>query len=96
MYTDTEYTASRKNSGILGIEVIELQALYQIAQLIGSAHNIDATLSKILQVLHEILRMERATLVVLDEEHDRLAIRASYGLKEEEKKRGVYRLDAGF
>jgi len=93
MYTD--YNDIKTPNGILGTEVIELQALYEIAQLIGSAHHIDATLSKILQVLHDILRMERATLVVLDEEHDRLAIRASYGLTEEEKKRGVYRLDEG-
>ena len=93
MYTD--YSGVKTPTAILGTEVIELQALYEIAQLIGSAHNIDSTLAKILQILHEILRMERATLVVLDEEQNRLTIRASYGLTAQEKKRGVYRLDEG-
>ncbi len=93
MYTD--YSGPKPPTGILGTEVIELQALYEIARLIGSAHHIDATLAKILQVLHEILRMERATLVVFDEGQNRLTIRASYGLTEQEKKRGVYRLDEG-
>lgn len=82
-------------SGILGTEVIELQALYEIAQLIGSAHDIDTTLARVLQVLHEILRMERATLMLLDESGQRLTIRASYGLSEDEKERGVYRLGEG-
>ncbi len=93
MYTD--HSDAKPQASILGTEVIELQALYEIAQLIGSALHIDSALAKILKVLHEILRMERATLVVLDEEQNRLAIRASYGLSEEEKKRGVYRLDEG-
>ncbi|MEW6429815.1 MAG: sigma 54-interacting transcriptional regulator, partial [Thermodesulfobacteriota bacterium] len=84
-----------KSGSILGTEVIELRALYEIAQLIGSAHDIDTTLAGILEVLHEILRMERATLLLLDETGEKLQIRASYGLTEEEVRRGVYRLDEG-
>ena len=48
-------------------ERLELQALYQISQLIGSALDIKKTLSEVLQSLHETLRMERATLVLQDE-----------------------------
>jgi len=76
-------------------EVIELQALFEIARLIGSAHDLDVTLHRMLQVLHDILRMERATLLLLADDRQRLVIRASYGLSEEERKRGVYRLDEG-
>ncbi len=76
-------------------EVIELTALYEIAQLIGSAHDLDTTLTAILKVLHDILRMERATLILLDEDGQNLSIKASYGLNEDEKKRGVYRLGEG-
>ncbi|MDD5759198.1 MAG: nif-specific transcriptional activator NifA [Desulfobulbaceae bacterium] len=76
-------------------EVIELTALYEIAQLIGSAHDLDTTLTAILKVLHDILRMERATLILLDENGRHLSIKASYGLNDDEKKRGVYSLGEG-
>jgi len=76
-------------------EHLELQALYQISQLIGSALDIGKTLSEVLRVLHETLRMERATLVLLDEETGQLAITASYGLSREEEKRGIYQPDEG-
>ena len=76
-------------------ETIELTALYEIAHLIGSAHDLDSTLTSILKVLHDILRMERATLILLDESGRSLSIRASYGLSHDEEKRGVYRLGEG-
>jgi Nif-specific regulatory protein len=76
-------------------ETIELTALYEIAQLIGSAHDLASTLTSILKVLRDILRMERATLFLLDESGRYLSIKASYGLSHDEKKRGVYRLDEG-
>ena len=82
-------------SAILGTEVIELQALHEIARLIGSAHDLDSTLARVLKILHDILRMERATLLLLDDSGKRLVIRASYGLSEEEIQRGVYRIDEG-
>ncbi|HIJ79138.1 MAG: nif-specific transcriptional activator NifA [Desulfobulbaceae bacterium] len=74
---------------------LELQALYQISQLIGSALEIDKTLSEILGILHETLRMERATLVLQDDHGEKLAIVASYGLTRQEKLRGIYRPNEG-
>ncbi len=78
-----------------GTEHLEVQALYQIAQLIGSALDLDKALAETLRILHDTLRMERATLVLPDEILNRLTIKASYGLTEEEVDRGVYRLDEG-
>ncbi len=76
-------------------EVFEVQALYRIVKLIGSAVHLDTALSAILKVLHDTLRMERATLALLDESRQHLTIRASYGLSVEEERRGVYGLDEG-
>ena len=76
-------------------ERLELQALYQISQLIGSALDIKKTLSEVLQILHETLRMERATLVLQEEGGEHLSIAASYGLSKEEERRGIYRLGEG-
>lgn len=74
---------------------LEMQALYEISLLIGSAVFFDKTLSEILRVLHDTLHMERATLVLLDETGERLIIKASYGLTKEEERRGVYGLNEG-
>ncbi len=76
-------------------EAFEVQALYRIVKLIGSAVHLDTALSAILKVLHDTLRMERATLALLDESRQHLTIRASYGLSVEEERRGVYGLDEG-
>lgn len=74
---------------------LEVQALYNIVNLIGSAVHLDTTLSSVLKVLHDTLRMERATLALLDESGRHLTIRASYGLSVEEEQRGVYGLTEG-
>lgn len=74
---------------------LEVQALYKIVNLIGAAVHLDTTLASILQVLHHALRMERATLTLLDETGQHLVIRASYGLSVEEEQRGVYGLSEG-
>ncbi|ADH87118.1 sigma-54-dependent Fis family transcriptional regulator [Desulfurivibrio alkaliphilus] len=74
---------------------LELQALYQISQLIGSALDIKKTLDETLRVLHETLRMERATLVLEEEPGGRLAIVASYGLSPDEIARGIYQPGEG-
>jgi Nif-specific regulatory protein len=76
-------------------EALEVKALYRIVKLIDSAVHLDTALSAILKVLHDTLRMERATLALFDEDRQQLAIRASYGLTVEEEQRGVYTLDEG-
>lgn len=76
-------------------KTVEINALYSIVGLIGAAVHLDTALSAILKVLHDTLRMERATLALLDEDKQHLTIRASYGLSIQEERRGVYGLDEG-
>jgi Nif-specific regulatory protein len=80
---------------VAAIRSLEVQALCEIAQLVGAAAEIDTALSQILRVLHDTMHMQRATLFMLDATGKRLAIRASYGMTESEKKRGIYKLDEG-
>ncbi|MFP5238191.1 MAG: sigma 54-interacting transcriptional regulator, partial [Acidobacteriota bacterium] len=77
------------------VSQLELKVLYEISQIIGQALDLDQTLSDILRILSETLEMKRATITLLDEETNTLAISASHGLSPEEKRRGVYRLDEG-
>jgi len=100
MYRSAESREQRDSTGggsgtVSSIEALELKALYRIINFIGSAVHLDTALSAILKVLHDTLRMERATLALLDENNRHLTIRASYGLSVEEEQRGVYDLDEG-
>jgi Nif-specific regulatory protein len=89
-------TADKNNVDIdCKTAVLEVEALHRIARLISAVVHLDSTLSDILQVLHETLQMDRATLVLLDDSGKNLAIRTSYGLSVEEEKRGVYGLQEG-
>ncbi len=81
--------------GLFEITHLQLQALYDIARLVGSALDLEKALGNILRVLHDRLKMDRATLVLLHENGDYLTIKASYGLTPQEQKRGVYSLSEG-
>jgi Nif-specific regulatory protein len=74
---------------------LELIALSRITELIGKAVDLDSTLASILRVLGDTMKMERATLLVFDRARQKLAIKASCGLSDEEEMRGVYRPDEG-
>jgi Nif-specific regulatory protein len=74
---------------------LELLALHRITKLIGTAVDLDTTLSSILKVLHETMRMQRATLLLLDKLTQRLIIKVSCGLTVEEELRGVYKPNEG-
>jgi Nif-specific regulatory protein len=76
-------------------EGLELLALHRITELIGTAVHLDTTLTNILKVLYDTLRMERATLLLLDEKKQCLSIKASCGLSEAEELRGVYKPNEG-
>jgi Nif-specific regulatory protein len=76
-------------------EGLELLALHRITELIGTAAHLETTLTNILKVLHDTLRMERATLLLLDEKTQCLTIKASCGLSETEEMRGVYKPNEG-
>lgn len=85
----------KMNPALVTAQHLETQALYQISQLIEAAIDLDKALAETLRILHDTLKMERATLVLRDETGTKLLIRASYGLTEEEAKRGVYSLNEG-
>ena len=74
---------------------LELIALSRITELIGKAVDLDSTLASILRVLGDTMKMERATLLIFDRVRQKLAIKASCGLSDEEEMRGVYRPDEG-
>lgn len=77
------------------VETLKIRALTEICTLISKVVHLDTTLTNILQVLHDVLSMKRATLVLIDPNHQHLAIKSSYGLTVKEEQRGIYGLSEG-
>ncbi len=84
--------SSAENAQTQGIELL---ALHRITELIGTAVDLEKTLSNILGVLNDTMKMERSTLLFFDKTKQKLLIKASSGLSEAEKMRGVYNPDEG-
>ena len=76
-------------------KIRELTALYEVARLVASSLDLEATITAILGALAEHLEMERGTLTLLDPENGQLAVRASHGLTRGEMKRGLYKVGEG-
>ncbi|EGJ48877.1 sigma-54-dependent Fis family transcriptional regulator [Desulfocurvibacter africanus] len=76
------------------IGALELKVLFEIANIIGHALDLERTLEEVLRILSDSMSMKRATITLLDD-NGQLVIRASHGLSAEEKQRGVYRLNEG-
>ncbi len=75
------------------VSELELKVLSDIVKIIGNALNLDGTLEEILRIVSEYLSMKRATITHKPRDSDRLLIRASHGMTQQEKSRGVSRID---
>ncbi len=74
---------------------LKFTALLAICEIIDKALDLESALEEVLRVLSEKLAMKRATVTLLDDGRNTLNISASYGLTQEEKRRGVYSLGEG-
>jgi Nif-specific regulatory protein len=77
------------------IREAELNVIFETCRVIGQALKLDQALETILAILSSSLAMKRATVTLRDDETRYLVIRASHGLTEAERRRGVYRQDEG-
>lgn len=74
---------------------VKLQVLLSISKIIDLALDLESALESILKILSDTMSMRRATVTLFDPRSGRLAISTSHGLSDQEKRRGVYRLDEG-
>ena len=77
------------------IRELELKVLYDICRIMGQAFRLDQVLDTVLGILSDTLAMKRSTVTLRDEETSHLIIRASHGLSDEERRRGIYRPNEG-
>jgi Nif-specific regulatory protein len=77
------------------IRDFELKVLFDICRIVGQAFRLDQVLDTVLGILSDTLEMKRATVTLREEETGHLIIRASHGLTDEERRRGIYRPNEG-
>lgn len=72
-----------------------LPILYQISQIITNSADLAASLSIILNVMQQQLKMQRGIVTLYDRQSETIFIHESFGLTDEEKARGIYALGEG-
>ncbi len=92
-----EKKTDTKDQSLKGLkrEIREMTALYEISRAISSSLNLNEVLTRILQILHEKMGMERGTLTLLDSRTKELSIEVAYGLEKEAIRRGRYMIGEG-
>ncbi len=75
------------------VENVELKALVEVSRVLTSSFDLEVNLNAVMKCLGEILDMQRGCVYLIEDDH--LRIVAAYGLKEEEIRRGKYRIGEG-
>jgi Nif-specific regulatory protein len=73
----------------------EITVLLEAAKLIGKSRDPDGAIYRILGLLSQLLGLNRGRVLLPDPESGQLRIRHAYGLTEQERVRGAYRLGEG-
>ncbi len=76
-------------------EVGELSLLFDISQALNLSVNIKDVVGPVLKVMAEHLGLLRGTLTILNRKNGEISIEDSYGLSDEERARGRYKLGEG-
>ena len=76
-------------------ELLEITTLYEISKAISSSLDLKGVMTKVLDILHEKMAMERGTLCLLDKGTSEIIIEVARGLSGQEKERGRYKLGEG-
>lgn len=70
-----------------------VSVLHEISRVAVRVKDVSALLKEVLDILHAQMNLTRGTVTLKN--GDVLVIRASHGLSEEERRRGVYRVGEG-
>ncbi|MAV76660.1 MAG: sigma-54-dependent Fis family transcriptional regulator [Actinobacteria bacterium TMED172] len=73
----------------------DLAVIHEAAKLIGSAESPTVAITSILRLISQMLGLNRGRVLLPSITNDKLTIRYSYGLLDEEQIRGVYSLNDG-
>ena len=75
--------------------VSELELLFSISQILDQSLDIKETVQPVLNAVADGLQMRRGAITLLNRETGEIITEAAYGLTEEQRQRGLYRLGEG-
>jgi Nif-specific regulatory protein len=73
----------------------EVQLLSEMAQVFSESLELESTLQSALKLLETHLKLRRGTITLFDPETETINIKVAYGLSEESKKLGIYKVGEG-
>lgn len=86
-----------KEAALSGLqrEILEIRTLFEITRRMGLPLPLGERMNRALDVLHENMGMERATLTLLDAEGENLTIEIAHGMDPQALKKGRYKVGEG-
>ena len=72
-----------------------LPILFQISEIITQSEDLASSLTVMLKVMRERLKIVRAMVTLYDRQSERIFLHESFGLTDEQKARGMYSLGEG-
>ena len=79
----------------LECDMSELKLLFSISAELNQRNDMTATLHRVLEILAEQRQVVRGMIAILDRDSFMIQLEATYGLNDEERERGKYRLGEG-
>ncbi len=72
----------------------QIDCLYEISQALSTS-DIKGSLEKVLEILALFMEIQRGYIAILKDDNSEIRIEVAYGISEEAKKKGRYRLGEG-
>lgn len=76
-------------------KIRELTLLFDISQILDQNMDLNKVINPVLESIAENMDLNRGTLTLLNRQTGDIFIEAAYGLSEEEKRKGIYKLGEG-
>ncbi len=88
-------TTMRNEKARLDQKTVGFSALYEVTKILGDPIDLTQGLGAILRILNSFMGMTKGTVCLYDQKRCDLAIEAAFGLTDEERRRGRYRIGEG-
>lgn len=88
-------TTMRNEKVRLDQKTVGFSALYEVTKILGDPIDLSLALEAILRILNSFMGMTKGTICLYDRKRRELGIEAAFGLTEEERRRGHYRMGEG-
>jgi Nif-specific regulatory protein len=76
-------------------KIKELTLLFEISQILDQSMDLNKVINPVLESIAENMELNRGTITLLNRQTGEIVIESAYGLSEDEKRKGIYKLGEG-